>query len=372
MKVVILTFDFSGNCVGRSYLLAQLLQQYHKVKIIGPQFGEDVWQPLVDADDVVFKPTKTPPRNLCLFRNIREILHECRGDVIYATKPLISSFGLGMIAKLRYRIPLVLDIDDWELAPFMNPDILRKIKRGVWKLNQPLSYFPTLLLEQCIKMADAVTVASHVLKEKFGGTIIPHVRKVVKVTDQMRKSIDEVAVIFIGTPRPHKGIDDLIRAFKLITYTNVVLKIIGIDHQDMQHRSIISAASSDKRIQLIRAISFKSLKAALAPADIVVIPQRDSPVSRTQVPAKLFDAMAQGKAIISTRISDIPRILNDSGIIIEPGNITELRNAIEYLISHPEERIRLGMKAKERCRKYYSYEGAGKVLNNVICSVANV
>lgn len=371
MKITILTSDFSGNSLGRSYLLALLLQEYYHVRIVGPMFGEQVWPPLANVTDVEFIPVRMQFRNSVLIMNINKIVRFCNGDILYVSKPLISSFGIGIIVKYLYKIPLILDIDDWEISPFLIQDKIHRFISAIRTINRPISFMPGLLFDKLTKVADLITVSSKTLKEMYGGTIIPHVRKTVRINQKTKRPNNKKTIMFLGTPRPHKGVDDLIAAFKSIRIRNTVLKIIGIDYKDKESKKIILAAQSDNRIQLHGMIPFEDLKSYIATADIIVIPQRDIIVAKTQVPAKLFDAMVQGKAIISTRISDIPDILGDTGIIVEPGDIHGIKNALEYLLKHPEKIKELGAKVRKRNEMYYSFDATSKKLNDLITSNFN-
>jgi len=366
MKIAILTPDFSSNCLGRSYLLAQLLQKYHQVKIIGPMFGEHIWLPLMNTNDITFMPIRMKPYNSSLYCNLWKIVRECNGDILYASKPLITSLGLGIIAKRKYNIPLILDIDDWEIAPFMMHTPIYRYLRCLRYINNPFSFIPTLLMNRLIKIADFVTVSSKALMKLYSGVIIPHVRKVTHM--KIKTSKKHKTIMFLGTPRPHKGLDDLIEAFKQIEKQDVILRIVGINDSDRDCQKLISLAQVDKRIRLHGMVPFDKLNIYIAMADIIVIPQRNTLHGRTQLPAKLFDAMAQGKAIISTRISDIPDILGDAGIIIEPDNVIELKNAICYLLEHPEKVRTFGKKTQKRCEKFYNFDLTSKKLNDLILS----
>jgi len=51
-------------------------------------------------------------------------------------------------------------------------------------------------------------------------------------------------------------------------------------------------------------------------------------------------------------------VIGDSGIWFEPGDPTDLRNKIEYLLVHPEETEKYRRMAAERARKCYSWDDA--------------
>lgn len=49
MKISILSPDLSHhNCLGRAYLLAKILQMHYEVEIIGPMFGDGIWEPVAN------------------------------------------------------------------------------------------------------------------------------------------------------------------------------------------------------------------------------------------------------------------------------------------------------------------------------------
>ncbi|GAG92380.1 unnamed protein product, partial [marine sediment metagenome] len=91
--------------MGRSYLLAKLLQNNHQVKIVGPMFGDRIWHPLENSHEVKFVSIRITPRNSNLIWNIHKIIKECYCDLLYVSKPLLPSFGPGLVAKFKYKIP---------------------------------------------------------------------------------------------------------------------------------------------------------------------------------------------------------------------------------------------------------------------------
>ena len=60
---------------------------------------------------------------------IRKILREIDGDVLYACKARPTSFGIGLLKKRQTSLPLLLDIDDWELGFFYHADLWGKAGR---------------------------------------------------------------------------------------------------------------------------------------------------------------------------------------------------------------------------------------------------
>jgi len=92
MKISILTPDLSHNCLGRAYLLAKILQRHYEVEIVGPIFGDGIWKPVADDKTIVYKGVKICG-SLNPYWQSMELVKKIDGDVIYASKPLFTSFG---------------------------------------------------------------------------------------------------------------------------------------------------------------------------------------------------------------------------------------------------------------------------------------
>jgi len=93
----------------------------------------------------------------------------------------------------------------------------------------------------------------------------------------------------------------------------------------------------------------------------VVILQRRNFATTGQMPAKI-DAMAMAKPIIATNVSGIPEILDGCGWIVEPENPKQLAETIKYVLDHPVEAAKSGLKALEKCKREYTREMMEKKL----------
>ncbi|MFC7114600.1 glycosyltransferase [Natronoarchaeum sp. GCM10025703] len=81
---------------------------------------------------------------------------------------------------------------------------------------------------------------------------------------------------------------------------------------------------------------------------------------------KVFDAMAMGKPVIASDVSDLPIVLEGCGRIIKPGDVGELRESILALYNDPELCEELGTKARQRCVKKYSYNALAPVVEELV------
>ncbi len=366
MKITVLCSDVSGNAAGRAFLLARLLQPLGDVQIVGPCHGHEVWSPIADAGI----PCRTAPgtRLPAFSASMRALLREADGDLLYASKPRLGSAGVGYLARIRRRRPLLLDIDDWETGFFLRGGFWGVVGRSA-HLGNPRGLPWTWLMERLAPLADGITVASRFLQRRFGGVLLPHVRDTDawKPRDadpgEARRRLGvtgERVVMFLGTPHPYKGLDDLADAVGRLARRDVALAVVGVDPRDGETERRLRDRVPDVRV--IRQIPFDEVPAFLEAADVVAVPQRDTSDTRGQVPAKLFDAMALGRPLVSTRVSMIPEIVESCGVLVPPGDAEALARGLAQLLDHPAEAAAMGQRARARAVERYSFAAARAAL----------
>jgi glycosyltransferase involved in cell wall biosynthesis len=165
--------------------------------------------------------------------------------------------------------------------------------------------------------------------------------------------------MFLGTPRGYKGVLDLAAAVSRLGRPDVTLACVGTDPGSETARALGARCPG---VRLVGRIPIAQVPAYLEAADVVVVPQRESTDTRGQVPAKLFDAMALGRPIVSTRVSMIPEILEGCGALVAPGDVAGLAGAIGRLLDDPAEARTLGEAARRRAVERYSFESARRAL----------
>src|SRR5438445_5751861 len=113
MKINVVCHALSNNCLGRAHVLARLLARSHDVEIVGRMRGDHLWEPMrCDARSDSAVPIRVIGHGV----DLRRALAALDGDLVYAVKPKAGSLGLGLLAKALRGIPLIADIDDWEMA----------------------------------------------------------------------------------------------------------------------------------------------------------------------------------------------------------------------------------------------------------------
>jgi len=88
-------------------------------------------------------------------------------------------------------------------------------------------------------------------------------------------------------------------------------------------------------------------------------------------PTKLFEYMAMGKGIVASRLDQLAEVLthNNTALLITPGNVDELVDAIHQLAQDQNLRRRLGERARAVAIERHTWQqNAARVLQLVTTS----
>jgi glycosyltransferase involved in cell wall biosynthesis len=379
-KISLLVSDLSSAAILRAYLIGIALMKLGlEVEIMGFLFGKNLYRNLPSELNIYHLPGKNFPD---FFGEMRKLLPKINGDIIYAIKPQTASFGVALLKKLYSQKPLILDIDDWELSWHGGDDwhyhpTLKQLARELLKPDGALRnpYHPLYVkwMEGLVNRADAVTVHTTFLQQRFGGTFVPNGKDISLFdparynpeSSRIRYGLSEYRILmFPGAPRPYKGLEDVLIALDKINQPDLKLVIVGGSPYD----------DYDQQLQqqwgrwIIKLPKYPTdvMPDLVAAAHIIVVPQRDTLETRAQFPLKLTDGMAMAKPVLSTRVGDIPKILGNTGYLVEPGCPEQIAEQIQLIFQDLESANQLALKARERCVEHYSIEAMASTLNSII------
>ena len=291
------------------------------------KYGDDLWAPLRES------PREFDVRGFrahsfySFMEGAIRLVSEKPCDVAWVSKPRLPSLLIGFLYKLIHGASVLLDIDDDELAfvgaeePLSLDEFLAKYAPSDWR--EPFAKRWTQLAGSMIGFADAVTVCNPVLQRKFGGTVLRHARNSQLFDDALAKrqsvraefgfSNSDKIILFLGTPRRHKGVLEIARALNELADQNAVLCIIGTI-TDPQLKNELEALRST-RIAFHPDQPFSRVAELNAMADLVCILQDPTNnVAAYQTPAKLTDALAAGTVVLATPVPPLADMM-------EPGRI---------------------------------------------------
>lgn len=351
----------------------------------------NIWEPVAEDKEITFKMVEIPGLSrrgtVKIIPKIQELIQLIDGEIVYASKPLLTTLGVGLITKFTQGKKLLVDLDDWQMGfrkeklQTFTPDQKRQhLIKEAFKFYESYSYWNNFLGEKLTNSSHQITVSNRFLQEKFGGQVVRHAVDTDLFNsdkynpEQFRQElgIDPSCKIlmFCGTPQVHKGIDDLIDAANLLTdRDDFLLAVVG--NQDSGYAKTVTDRAQETLGKKFRAFGlqpFEKIPQFLSLADVIVIPQRKNFSTVGQVPIKVFEGMGMAKPVISTAVSDIPEILQGCGWIVEPENPVHLAEAIRAVLADPAAAQAMGQKARQNCVENYSWDAVEQVLQGVIQS----
>jgi glycosyltransferase involved in cell wall biosynthesis len=302
--------------------------------------------------------------------NLAERIESSRPDLLYVFKPLAPSLWPALLVQRRRRVPMFLDIEDWEMAFYRDVPLLDRIRHAL-HLERPAGYGWTRVSESLVGRADEIFVVSRGLQRRFGGTVLVHGAdpstldpdRYPRSAARARLGLDDCEyVVFTGSPALHKGLDDLIAALVKLRRRNLKLLLVGSTSKDGGIESRLRAQLGDAAV-LVGPQPHSEMPWFLAVASAVVLPQRSTRVAQMQVPGKVFEAMAMARPIVATAVSDLPEILEGCGIVKPPDDPDQLTEGLGWILDHPTEARHLGLQARQRCRERYSWDAMERTLD---------
>ncbi|MEM9219737.1 MAG: glycosyltransferase family 4 protein [Cyanobacteria bacterium P01_F01_bin.150] len=147
-------------------------------------------------------------------------------------------------------------------------------------------------------------------------------------------------------PKQDKGAFDLLRAFAAVPAdarrSDTKLVLAGNGDVDLARKLVLDLGIQDQ-VDIYDWLEPAERDDMLKTADAFVLPSYNE-----GLPMSMLEAMAWELPVIVTPVGGIPEVVvsGENGILVTPGNQSELTNALQSLIEDPDLRLRLGSAAK--------------------------
>jgi glycosyltransferase involved in cell wall biosynthesis len=188
-------------------------------------------------------------------------------------------------------------------------------------------------------------------------SVIPNVIDTSAFSDESSFSGEDkaggpVRLLFVGAAGKLKGEQDLIKALALLKSSkpNIKVDFLGFGAGKLA-KSFRKAGISDL-IGHLGPVPANERIAFFQRADIFVLP-----TYAEAMPISVIEAMAAGKAIITTAVGGIPELITngEEGLLFQPGDVEGLADNIAFLIGDPEACLALGNNARRRIREQMDF-----------------
>lgn len=162
-----------------------------------------------------------------------------------------------------------------------------------------------------------------------------------------------VRIGFAGRLISDKGLLDLLEAFlPLADQAILILLGAGALRETMLQQA--HAAGVADRVFLPGYVDYSAMPASLKALDLLVLPSRTTPTWKEQFGHVLVESMLVGTPVIGADSGAIPEVIGEAGLIYPEGDVAALQAGLRHLITHPEERQRLGATGRQRALDHFT------------------
>jgi len=163
-------------------------------------------------------------------------------------------------------------------------------------------------------------------------------------------------VLAVGTVEPRKDYPGLVRAFSLVAAKDpeLALVIVGADGwgSDAFHDAVGSSAARD-RITQVGYVADDALGHVLSGAAVLAFPSLYEGFGFPPL-----EAMAAGIPVVATEAGAVPEIVGDGAVLVAPGDVDALADALERVLGDTEERGTLVTRGRCRVARF-TWEACG-------------
>jgi glycosyltransferase involved in cell wall biosynthesis len=174
-------------------------------------------------------------------------------------------------------------------------------------------------------------------------------------------SSDQV-IGFVGTFGPWHGAPVLAEAFAAVAASapDARLLLVGDGIERLAVEEILTRHDLTERSILTGKVPADEVPSLLDACDVLASPHVPLPEGEEFFgsPTKLFEYMAAAKPIVASRLGQIGDVLEDdcTGLLVTPGSVDELAQAISRLLRDGPLRDRLGSAAREAAIAHHSWD----------------
>jgi hypothetical protein len=283
---------------------------------------------------------------------IEQIYKEFPFDLIHAHVALPDGKAASLIAK-DFGCPFVVTIhgQDFQQTIFRNRKCHEEIKKTFDKAKGIITVSNKLKRIGVEHFSEA--------KDKF--TVIPNGINVEEFQDLDNASKVEgkravPVILSVSNLVKTKGIDLNIKAMSRLRdkYPDIQYLIIGDGNQRETLENLSKETGLENHIKFLGRMPHRSVLQYMKDCDVFSLPSWKEGFG-----VVYLEAMACGKPVIGCKGEGIEDFVENkkNGLLVEPQNVDSLVEAIDFLLTNPEEAKEIGEEAQERVFKKYSWKG---------------
>ena len=292
-----------------------------------------------------------PDRGPWDWRVVTQFLQICRRERVRIWHGHdYKSNALGLLLRRFWPMRLVTTVHGWVKQTRRTPLYYAVDRFCLKHYDRVVCVSQDLLVEclacgvppqRCVLMENGVETDQYIRRVSVG-----------EAKARLQRPAHRLLIGAVGRLSAEKGFDLLIHATdKLLRRgLDIELVIVGEGDQRPDLEALIAALGRADRIRLL---GYQSDTRAIYEAmDVFALSSH-----REALPNVLLEAMALEVPVLATRVAGIPRLVrhDENGLLVEPGDVTAMTNALEKLLRDADLRTRLGRAGRATVERDYSF-----------------
>lgn len=275
-------------------------------------------------------------------------------------------------APVFYRKLFIVTIHDLIITRF--PESRRKSTTLPLPLYYLKLFFYHRVLKSAIRRAKKIIAVSEATKKEIIDLFKKEDEKISVVYEGVdlieggkERLIYDPYILYVGAAYPHKNLERLIIAFdKFIKSSEVLIskkiKLVLVGKNDLFYQRLKDLV---KKLELIDQVVFtgqasdQELVSYYKHALFLVFP---SLAEGFGLPA--LEALNYGLPVAASSVYSLPEVLGPAGYYFDPGNIEEIKKAIEEMVTDDKLRNKLKIEGKEQAKKF-SWEKMAQEISTI-------
>ena len=307
------------------------------------------YAPVADGAMVIHAPPARGKASTAVAytRTVLRVAADLKPQVIHA-QSLLSPTTAAVLAGRRHGAPVVATVHGG--GPGGEIDRLRRLRRGgparAAFIRRGVDRFVVISdeidgeLEAIGVRAEARVVIPNGVDTRRFAPPEPEARATVRTSLGVGGA---PTVAYVGRVVPGKGVDTLLEAFHDVRHRVPAARLVVVG--DGASRAALESGAGDG-VAFIGGVD--DVPAYLGAADVFVLPSLAE-----GLPLSLLEAMACGRAVVSTDVGAARQVVGEAGLIVAPGDPAPLSTALAELLEDADRRARLGWLARERIVERY-------------------
>jgi len=182
---------------------------------------------------------------------------------------------------------------------------------------------------------------------------------------------EEIVIAFVGNMAPWQGVDTLIESALrlLLKKRGLIFLIVGEGRlKDALIHKVANSGFAESFV-FTGMVNHNDIPFLVNIADICVAPivSKRNKMTFTGSPIKVYEYIACGKPVISSKFEGLEFIEHEGvGRLTEPGDVTDLEEALENLVNDPQMRADMGQKGAQIAQQKYDWAWSVKKIEEIL------